>query len=795
MYITKKNSKIVFTVTCDWIVVYQTCMQDGSRHDYLSSASMELLNNPLKHCEELYGEDSELLSAKDAYCTAHENKMNSTRDVNGSKMKSAVKKTDDDKVRKASEFTSVGDSHCQSSAEQVKNVQVKITNKTGKKRKCNKADKLISALADITDQMNVSVTKPRQHKTVSGCNRCDESCVGSSEQMSLTGTYCTTSENKTDITHDISGSKTSLKKTDKFRKASKFTSVGDSQCQSSNKPKTVADEGVKDVKIKVANRTSKQQKSDKAVSVVAAINDQISVPLAKLRHTKTARTCKMCDEHCKLVSGKSGYCTVLESKTNNTQDVNRSKMKTAVKKTDAVKARKTSKITPVNDSHCQNSTETVTVTADSLKDVNMQVASKTAKKRKCYKSNKSVSALADNIDKSNASVTKHRKSKTEISYINKCTDSTSSGKADCKVSDDQFKRRKTLSSRCDKPVRHSRKLTDYSARGATKCTPVSNVNVTEDTTAIKEQSIGSCSDFCVMMSPEQRTGCFRAGGSVCKHDIAASRSNFDVTCQLSRPRNDSVICKKDCSQQKKDNAQTVKETNKQYKDIPLSSAIDVLLQTCTTNHLAFGDTRGEQTTDKENCKEVNNGSLQTADNAVKENKYTLPCRALDKTTQSCDSISHHPEKISTACEDMTTSFHMKLRPRHQWQCTEGTKRQRAASVLLSKQHCGIKTNDNCKMQEPCWNNGQKILGCTVNENKYTLPHTDLDKTTQLCDSISHHPDKISTACEDMATSFHMKLRPRRQWQCTEGTTRKRSASALVSQKHCCIKPDDKCKTQ
>jgi len=688
-------------------------MQDGGQSNFLSSTSLELHNNPIRNCEEACDEDSELVSAIVAYCTTSENKMNSTRDTNGSESDTPLTKTHVSKVRKSSKVTPVADRHCESfyipltvAAEDVKDVQMNITNKTHKKQKCNKDGKPpVSALADITAQINVPVAKPRKHQTVSSCNKCDKSRGNEgSEQMSVTSAYCRTSENKVNNKQDVSvfKKKISVTKTDddKVRKASKLTPVGDGQCRSSNKPQVGATENVKHFKMKVANKLTKKQKYDKADCVVADITDQIDVSVTKSNKSRTASSCNICDEPCY----KNSKLLSLMTGTSENKDVNRSKVKTAVKKIDNVKLRTASKSTPVNDNHHHSCNKA----ADSFKDLKMQVASKTPKKQKCNKS--------DDTDRYTVSVIKPRKSKTGSSRTNKCTDLLRAGKADAKGSGDQFKRKRLYQEGMahEKSAIQSGKMTDS---GATACILVNHVNVSEDARkATKERSVTSHSDVCLTTSPQPRTSCFTAGGSACKQDIAALSSDFDRTCQLSKTTNDSITCKKDscaadCSQQKKDSAKTVNKTKKQYKYILPCSTVDVSLQTRRTNHFASGDTCAEQAADKENCEAVNNGSLETA---VKENKYTRPCSDLDMSTQSCESVSYRTDGITTTHQDVAELFHMTLRPRTQCQYAEQTTRKRTASVLITEKHYSINSDDKLKTQEePSGNNGQMMRRCSV----------------------------------------------------------------------------------
>jgi len=590
-------------------------VQDNGPNHSLSPTTMELHNNPVSKCEEPCDKDSKLVSVISAYCMSPEN---NTLDMNASRVERTVMKTDDDKVRKSSKFKSVGDVRCQRSYKTITlavednagHVKMKVTNKTAKKHKCDEADKSVCALADITAQINVPFTKPRKNKTVSSCNSGEESYGEDSELVQVMSTYCTVSD-----------------------------------------------------------------------------------------------------------------CTMSENKTNGTWDVKGSRLKTAVKKTDDVEVRKASKFTAAEDSHCQSSYKTVAVTADgNVKDVKMKPAKKTAKKQKCDEADKPVGALADVADHINVPITKPRRNKSASSCSKKYTVSLAAEKADGKISDAEFKRKKikqegtSRSSSCDVMTRRSRKMTDTGALGAAACIPVSNVDASEDAKkATEEHSVASCSNFHVTTSSRQTTSSFAAGGALCKHDIAASCSNFDMTLRSNRTRNRSMVCKKDsctvdCSQQKKDSVETVKKTSKQY--IRPCSNFDITLQTHRTNHHASGDACG----DKVNCNEVQNGSLQTAQDVVTECKDTRMCSNLDMTAQSHGktNLSHDPDGIRIAYKDTAMSFHMTLRQQPQCQYHKGTERKRSASVLVSKKLCSTKSDDEHKLQKPQWTKGQKLHRCSNN---------------------------------------------------------------------------------
>ena len=578
------------------LFVYQTHILDGGQHRSLSSSPLELHNNPISRYDEPSDDDGELVSVMNAYCTASEN---NTRHVNGSKVKTTEKKTDDVKVRKASKLTSVGDSHYRNSRriltvadEDMMDVKMKMANKTAKKRKCAKADKLASALADITDQVNVPVTKPRKNRTASSLSKCSEPYDEDSKPVSVMGDYCRRSE-----------------------------------------------------------------------------------------------------------------------KLNNARALNGSKLKTAAKKNDDVKVRK---------AYCQSSHKAVAVAAEDVNDVKKKAANKTAKKRKCDKADKLVSVLADITDQVNVPVTKPKTNRTTSNRTKKCTYSLRPGKGDGKVSEENEKKIKqegaTLSSSCNMTVIQRRKMLDSGVFGTSACIPVGNVGVNEKAKkAIKENGIASYSNFPVTRWSHQRSSRSSAGGAVCKHDIATLCSKFSMSLRSSRL---SMVCKKvNCSQEKEDGAGNVNETNKQYEDMLPRSSFDITSQTCRTKrktHFASDDARGEEAADKENSKEVQNGGLQTAENAVEEHKDIRHCLNLDMTSKPRGrmNLSQHPYGIRMTCTDKATSFHMTLRSRPQRQYDNKTLRKRPASVLVSKKHCCIKCDDEPKSQTPRCSNGQKTHRCS-----------------------------------------------------------------------------------
>jgi len=575
------------------LFVYQTHKQDGSQSHCLSSATLELHNNPISKCEQSCDEDGELMSVMSAYFSPSKN---NTRELNGSKLNRVVKKTGD--VTEVSKFSSVGDSCCRTlevaAAVDVKGVKMKVAKKTLRKQKHTKADKSVSVLADITDQVSVAVRKPRKQETASSCTICDEP-------------------------HD---------------KDSKLVSVMNAYCMP---------------------------------SVV----------------------------------------------------VNRSKMKTTLKKTDDIKVKKASKLTSFNDSRCKSSYKTITVAADNVKDVKMQVTDKTARKRKHDKADKPVGTVTDRADQIIVPVTKPRKSKARSSCTGKCTESLRTGKAEFVNTTDQFKSERikeqgiSPSSRCYMDARQSRKMADCGAGGTAACMPVSKVNASEDVKkASKEHGIASLSNFCVTASSRQRTRCFTAGSTLCKHNIAAPRSKFDTTLQSSRTQNDSAVSRKDnskvdCSQQKKDCAGTAKKTNKQCKYMTRCSDFNITSQVHRSDNPTSGKLAGKQVASRDNCKEVQNDCLQTEEDVDKKPKYAWPpCSDLDTTFQSCErtNFSSHADGLRTKCIDAKTSFHMSLRPCPQRHYAEGT----TASVLVSKKCCGPKSDSEHKSQELHLNNDQTM---------------------------------------------------------------------------------------